>query len=86
MSDQKKPGAKRRPVHSKGKPADPNFDPLPAELLRQYPGQYIIYSEEEGRVIGAGSTEDEAFEQARASGVGGLWHSGYSEWSEKAMK
>jgi hypothetical protein len=56
-------------------------DPVPAEILRQYPEQYLIYSDDEGRVIGAGSTEDEAWAQAEASGVKHPWHFAYSEWS-----
>jgi hypothetical protein len=52
--------------------------PLPPEITRQYPGQYIIYSEAEKRVIGAGKTEAEAFDQAEASGVKGLWHYAYA--------
>jgi hypothetical protein len=47
---------------------------LPPEIWRQYEGKVIVYSEDEKRVIGVGDTEDEAFDQAEASGVGGLWH------------
>jgi hypothetical protein len=55
-----------------------NFELLPAEIRRQYPGMYIIYSEDEKRVIGVGKTEEEAFAQADASGVEGLWHYAFS--------
>jgi hypothetical protein len=47
---------------------------LPAEIWQKYPGKIIVYSEDEQRVIGVGSTADEAFDQAEASGIGGLWH------------
>ena len=47
---------------------------LPPEIWRQYEGKVIIYSEDQQRVIGVGDTEEEAFAQAEASGVGGLWH------------
>jgi len=57
----------------------PDTLPLPAEILWQYPGKFIIYSEDQKRVIGVGDTEEEAFDQARASGVDGLWHFSYAE-------
>ena len=47
---------------------------LPEEIWGQYRGKIIIYSEDEQRVIGVGDTDDEAFDQAEASGVRGLWH------------
>jgi glucose/arabinose dehydrogenase len=49
-------------------------DVLPPEIWRQYEGKVIIFSEDEKRVIGVGDTEEKAFAQAEASGVGGLWH------------
>jgi hypothetical protein len=55
-----------------------SYDPLGPDILWKYPGKYIVYSEDEGRVIGVGDTEKEAFDQAEASGVKGLWHSSYS--------
>lgn len=76
----KKPNTQRlRQTNSKRRTVQ-NIEPLPAELLRKYPRQYIIFSEDEKRVIGAAKTEEEAFDEAHASGVGGLWHVGYSEW------
>lgn len=60
----------------------PESLPLPRELTKQYEGKYIIFSEDEQRVIGVGDTEEEAFSQARASGVGGLWHYGYADRSD----
>jgi hypothetical protein len=54
-------------------------EPLPRSLTRQYQGKYIVYSHEMQEVIGVGDTEDEAFAQAKASGVGGAWHSAYSD-------
>lgn len=47
---------------------------LPAEIWRQHEGKCIIYSEDEQRVIGVGDTWDQASEQAKASGVQGVWH------------
>jgi len=44
---------------------------LPAEIWRQYPGKWIIYSDDERRVIGAADTLEEASAQANASGVKG---------------
>lgn len=55
-------------------PANRPFQVLPPEITRRYPGQVIVYSEDQQRVIGVGETEDEAFDQAEASGVKGLWH------------
>jgi hypothetical protein len=49
-------------------------DVVPAAITRQYPGKCIVYSEDVQRIIGIGDTEDEAFDQAEASGVQGLWH------------
>jgi hypothetical protein len=54
------------------------FNPLPPEITRQYPGKCLIYSEDEKRVIGVGDTWEEASEQAHASGVNGLWHYAYA--------
>jgi hypothetical protein len=53
--------------------------PLPVELTRLYPGKFIIFSEDEQRVIGVGDTEKEAYDQAEASGVDGLWHFSYGD-------
>lgn len=58
-----------------GKPVtNASPDVLPPAITRQYPGKCIVYSEDEQRVIGVGDTEDEAFDQAEATGVQGLWH------------
>jgi hypothetical protein len=65
MSDQQK--------HQPG-----NLEVLPPEITSQYPGKCIIYSEEQKRVIGVGDTWEEASDQARASGVNGLWHCAYA--------
>jgi Family of unknown function (DUF5678) len=65
------------PTSANGKRV-PDYLPLPAEIYQRYPGKHIIFSEDEGRVIGIGDTEDEAYEQAVASGVQGLWHFAYS--------
>jgi hypothetical protein len=54
-------------------------DPLPRSLTRQYQGKYIVFSHETQEVIGVGDTEDEAFAHAGASGVGGIWHTAYSD-------
>jgi hypothetical protein len=56
-----------------------NFQALPYEITRHYPGKHIVYREDEQRVIGAGDTMEEAVAQAEASGVKGLWHFGYGE-------
>jgi hypothetical protein len=59
---------------------------LAPEIWRQYEGNVIIYSEDEQRVIGVGQTEDEAFAQATASGVKGLWHYHYApRWGEQQV-
>lgn len=47
-------------------------DVLSPDITRRYPGRCIVYSEDEQRVIGDGETEDEAFDQAEASGVQGM--------------
>ncbi len=47
---------------------------LAEEIWRQYPGKWIIYSEDEQRVLGVADTLEEASDQAHASGVGGEWH------------
>jgi hypothetical protein len=54
-------------------------DPLPRWLTQQYQGKYIVFSHEVQKVIGVGDTEREAFAQAEASGVGGVWHSAFSD-------
>ena len=60
------------------------FNVLPPEIWRQYEGKVIIYSEDEQRVIGVGDTEDEAFTQAEASGIKGLWHYHWAaRWGEE---
>jgi hypothetical protein len=43
-----------------------NIEPLGPDILRQYPGKFIVYSEDEKRVIGVGDTEAEAFDQAES--------------------
>ncbi len=62
-----------------GKAEIRSYEVLPVEILRQYPGKYIIYSEDEKRVIGVGDNMDEASNQAQASGVNGLWHLAYAD-------
>jgi hypothetical protein len=59
--------------------------PVPSDITRQYEGKFLIYSEEEGRVIGVGETEDEAYEQALASGVNGEWHFTYAFRSDEEI-
>jgi glucose/arabinose dehydrogenase len=51
-----------------------DFDVLPESIWGQYRGKVIVFSEDEQRVIGVGDTAEEAFAQAEASGVNGLWH------------
>jgi hypothetical protein len=55
------------------------LEPLPYEITSLHPGKHIIFSEDEQRVIGTGETLEEANEQARKSGVKGVWHYGYGE-------
>jgi hypothetical protein len=59
--------------------------PLPTEIMRLYEGKYIIYSEEEGRVIGVADTPEEAWAQAQASGVGGEWHYAYADRKDEGI-
>jgi glucose/arabinose dehydrogenase len=59
--------------------------PLSPEITGQYEGKYIIFSEDEHRVIGVGETEDEAFAQARASGVNGEWHVAYAFRKDESL-
>ena len=74
------PSANRRQAATaKKKKAFRNIDALDWRILSKYPGKHIIYSEDEQRVIGVGDTDEEAFAQAKASGVGGLWHSAYAD-------
>jgi hypothetical protein len=62
------------------------FRVLPPEIWRQHQGKVIVYSEDEQRVIGVGDTEKEAFDQAEASGVSGLWHVHYAScWGEECI-
>jgi hypothetical protein len=59
---------------------------LPPEIWRRYEGKVIIFSEDEQRVIGVGQTEAEAFAQATASGVKGLWHYHFApRWGEEQV-
>lgn len=61
---------------------EPNV--LPASIWRQHEGKVIVFSEDEQRVIGVGDTEDEAFDQAEASGVEGIWHIHHAaRWGEE---
>jgi hypothetical protein len=70
-------------MNRKAKPLVRDIGVLPAEIWRQYEGKVIVYSEDQQRVIGVGDTEDEAFEKADASGVGGLWHLHHAaRWGE----
>lgn len=57
---------------------------LPREITKLYEGKFIIYSEDEQRVIGVGDTAEEASAQARASGIGGEWHYAYAERSDES--
>jgi len=59
---------------------------LPPEIWRQYEGKVIVFSEDEQRVIGVGDTDDEAFDQAEASGVEGIWHIHHAaRWDEERI-
>ena len=58
-------------------PPSRGLRPLPYEITSLYPGKYIIFSEDEQRVIGAGDTPEEAQEQAMRSEVKGMWHFGF---------
>ena len=73
-------GAKRAPRRNRKVYSDEL--PLPGELLKQYPQQFVVYSARAGRVIGASNDEAEAFRQAEASGVEGPWHIAFSDWTE----
>ncbi len=81
MGDKKKSNTnnKRNTATSKRKPKLRQFSALGPEILWKYPGKFIVYSEDEKRVIGVGETEEEAIRQAEASGVKGLWHSAYAD-------
>jgi len=59
-------------------PHDRAIGVLPEAVWGPYRGKVIVYSEDEQRIIGVGDTDDEAFDQAEASGVGGLWHVHYA--------
>jgi hypothetical protein len=61
------------------KPGMRTLEIVPVEILRQYPGKCIVYSEDEKRVIGVGDTWDQASDQAHTSGVDGMWHYAYSD-------
>jgi hypothetical protein len=66
---------KKRRLSGNGKtPKRRGFDVVPPEVWRQHQGKCIIYSEEEGRVIGVGDSWQDAEAQAEASGIQGLWH------------
>jgi hypothetical protein len=58
---------------------------LPREITRLHEGKYIIYSEDEKRVIGVGDTPEEASKQAKASGVNGEWHYAYAFRSDEEI-
>jgi len=69
-----------------GKLPEREFNVLPPEIWRQHEGKVVIYSEDEQRVISVGDSEDEAFDQAEASGVKGLWHVHHAaRWGEERM-
>jgi hypothetical protein len=78
MRNNRKPKKSAKPATNRHKRKYANIDPLGSEILRRYPGKFIVYSEDEKRVIGVGDTEAEAFDQAEKSGVQGLWHSAHS--------
>ena len=58
---------------------------MTSAITSQYQGKYIIYSEDERRVIGVGDTPEEASKQAKASGVDGEWHYGYAFRSDEEI-
>jgi hypothetical protein len=59
--------------------------PLSWDICRPYQGQWIVFSEAQGRVIGAAETLEEASEQARSSGVGGEWHYRYVDHEDDLL-
>ncbi len=59
--------------------------PLARAITRQYEGKWVVYSEDEARVIGVGETEEEAFQKAKASGVNGEWHVAYAFRSDEQI-
>jgi Family of unknown function (DUF5678) len=75
MSNNNEQRPKKKIGTTNKKPVRRSYDALGPEILWQYPGKFVVYREDEGRVIGVGDTEEEAFKEADESGVGGLWHS-----------
>ena len=55
------------------------IDVLPPSVWMKHQGKCIIFSEDEQKVIGVADNWTEAGKQARASGVGGLWHYHHAE-------
>ena len=41
------------------------FDQIPVAILEQYEGQWIVWDQDDQRVVGAGVTLDDAEDQAR---------------------
>ncbi len=78
MKKPRKPAERRASAGRKTRSRRQRGDALDMTILGPHPGKFVIYSEDEERVIGVGDTEDEAYKQAHASGVRGLWHSAYS--------
>ena len=56
----------------------PDTVALGREITGPYEGKYIVYCHGPDRVIGVGDTEEEAYDQAEASGAKGLWHTAYA--------
>lgn len=43
------------------------FEQIPLDILEQYEGHWIVWDEDDKRVVGSGRTLDEAEDQATAS-------------------
>jgi hypothetical protein len=43
------------------------YEPIPVEILEKYEGKWIVWDQDDARIVGSGDTLDEAEDQAAAS-------------------
>ena len=48
------------------------FDQMPVDVLRQYEGKWIVWDQDDKKIIGVGTTLDEAEDQAEQNDTGHL--------------
>ncbi|MGH7199251.1 MAG: DUF5678 domain-containing protein, partial [Planctomycetaceae bacterium] len=50
----------------------PMYEQIPVEVLQRYEGQWIVWDQDDRKVIGSGETLDEAEDQAQHASSGHL--------------